>query len=204
MASARTTVRSAGRSLVGWSVRKCVKRRVKSHQRSTSSSESVIFTWGNKAHTSFSSRAAAVGTAVFNGLIDSSSLSMVMSAPLVSAELMAQVEALSRRQQVKYELPLLQVADLTLDSRGFKVTRGAMPIVLRPREFRLLAYLMRHENQVVNRAMLLEAVWGGHFAFPDTVIDVQISRLRSKVDKGFSPALIPTILRVGYLLGARG
>ena len=121
--------------------------------------------------------------------------------PFKRSELMAQVEALSRRQPATYHLPLLQVADLTLDTRSFRVARGATPIVLQPGEFRLLAYLMRHEYEVVTRAMLLEGVWGGRENFTSKVIDVQVTRLRSKIDKGFAPALIQTIRGVGYLLG---
>ena len=97
----------------------------------------------------------------------------------------------------------LRVADLTLDMRTLLVARGTVPIALQPRELRLLAYLMRNEGQVITRTMLLEAVWDCHFDPQTNVIDVQISRLRSKVDKGFSPALIHTIRGVGYLLGER-
>jgi two-component system OmpR family response regulator len=97
----------------------------------------------------------------------------------------------------------LQVADLSLDTRTFRVTRGGAPIELQPRELRLLAYLMRHADQVVTRTMLLEAVWDCHFDPQTNVIDVQISRLRSKVDRGFSPPLIHTLRGVGYLLGRR-
>jgi two-component system OmpR family response regulator len=101
------------------------------------------------------------------------------------------------------ETALLRVADLALDTRTFRVTRGSTPILLQPRELRLLAYLMRHEGHVVTRTMLLEAVWDCHFDPQTNVIDVQISRLRSKVDRGFSPPLIHTIRGVGYLLGTR-
>jgi two-component system OmpR family response regulator len=103
-----------------------------------------------------------------------------------------------------HDTTLLQVADLVLDTRKFQVTRGDTPILLQPRELRLLAYLMRHKGHVVTRTMLLEAVWDCHFDPQTNVIDVQISRLRSKVDRGFSPPLIHTIRGVGYLLDARG
>jgi two-component system, OmpR family, response regulator len=120
--------------------------------------------------------------------------------PVVISELMARVEALRRRHDTKYDSPLLRVADLTLDMRRFKVTRGTAPITLQPREFRVLAYLMRHEGQVVTRTMLLDAVWGHGLASPNDVIDVHISRLRSKIDRGFSPTLIHTVRGVGYVL----
>jgi two-component system OmpR family response regulator len=123
--------------------------------------------------------------------------------PFASAELLARVEALLRRVRPNQGGGRLSVADLTLDMRTLQVTRGSTPIALQPRELRLLAYLMRNEGQVVTRTMLLEAVWDCHFDPQTNVIDVQISRLRSKVDKGFSPALIHTIRGAGYLLGRR-
>jgi two-component system, OmpR family, response regulator len=126
-----------------------------------------------------------------------------ISKPFAFAELLARVEALLRRARLTYATAQLQVADLTLDMRTLQAARGASPIPLQPRELRLLAYLMRNEGQVVTRTMLLEAVWDCHFDPQTNVIDVQISRLRSKVDRGFSPALIHTIRGVGYLLGKR-
>jgi len=126
-----------------------------------------------------------------------------ISKPFAFSELLARVEALLRRAQPVQSSTQLQVADLTLDMRTFQVARGTTPIALQPRELRLLAYLMRHEGQVVTRTMLLEGVWDCHFDPQTNVIDVQISRLRSKVDRGFSPALIHTIRGVGYLLGER-
>jgi two-component system, OmpR family, response regulator len=126
-----------------------------------------------------------------------------ISKPFAFAELLARVEALLRRAHATPASAQLRVADLTLDLRTLQVTRGATPIALQPRELRLLAYLMRNEGQVVTRTMLLEAVWDCHFDPQTNVIDVQISRLRSKIDKGFSPALIQTVRGVGYLLGER-
>jgi two-component system OmpR family response regulator len=120
--------------------------------------------------------------------------------PFAFSELLARMEALLRRATPANESASLQVADLRLDTRSFRVTRGSTPILLQPRELRLLAYLMRHEGRVVTRTMLLEAVWDCHFDPQTNVIDVQISRLRSKVDKGFTPSLIHTIRGVGYVL----
>ena len=79
--------------------------------------------------------------------------------------------------------------------------RGGTALALQPREYRLLEYLMRHEGQVVTRTMLLEAVWDYHFDPQTNVIDVQISRLRAKVDRDFAPQLIHTLRGVGYRLG---
>ena len=126
-----------------------------------------------------------------------------LSKPFAFSELLARVEALLRRASPAHRVDILEVADLQLDMRTFQVTRGSTTIALQPRELRLLAYLMRNEGQVVTRTMLLEAVWDCHFDPQTNVIDVQISRLRSKVDKGFSPPLIHTIRGAGYLLGVR-
>jgi two-component system OmpR family response regulator len=126
-----------------------------------------------------------------------------ISKPFAFSELLARIEALLRRAFPAQGAAVLEVADLKLDMRTLQVTRGATPIALQPRELRLLAYLMRNEGQVVTRTMLLEAVWDCHFDPQTNVIDVQISRLRSKMDRGFSPALIHTIRGAGYLLGVR-
>ena len=126
-----------------------------------------------------------------------------ISKPFAFVELLARVEALLRRSHPTHGASHLRVADLTLDMRTLQVVRGTTPIALQPRELRLLAYLMRNEGQVVTRTMLLEAVWDCHFDPQTNVIDVQISRLRSKIDRGFSPALIHTIRGIGFLLGER-
>ena len=126
-----------------------------------------------------------------------------ISKPFAFSELLARVDALLRRVNSTHETAVLQVADLNLDMRTFRVARGSTPILLQPRELRLLAYLMRHQGHVLTRTMLLEAVWDCHFDPQTNVIDVQISRLRSKVDRGFRPPLIHTLRGVGYVLGAR-
>ncbi len=79
-----------------------------------------------------------------------------------------------------------------------KVVRAGRPILLQPREFRLLEYLMKHAGQVVTRTMLLENVWGYHFDPQTNVIDVHISRLRAKIDKEFDAPLLHTVRGVGY------
>ncbi|HEY8101052.1 MAG TPA: response regulator transcription factor [Burkholderiaceae bacterium] len=123
-----------------------------------------------------------------------------LSKPFAFSELLARVEALLRRATPSHDATQLQVSDLVLDKRTMRVTRSAHPIPLQPREFRLLEYLMRHEGQVVTRTMLLEAVWDYHFDPQTNVIDVQISRLRNKIDKDFTPALIHTVRGSGYRL----
>jgi two-component system OmpR family response regulator len=125
--------------------------------------------------------------------------------PYSFSELLARVEVLSRRRGGRSEETVLRVGDLQLDRLSHEVRRGGQEIVLQPREFRLLEYLMRHAGQVVTRTMLLENVWDYHFDPQTNVIDVHISRLRSKIDKGFSQPLLHTIRGAGYMIrdGAR-
>jgi two-component system OmpR family response regulator len=124
--------------------------------------------------------------------------------PYSFAELLARVEVLARRRGGREET-VYRVADLALDRLSHRVTRGDDEILLQPREFRLLEYLMKHAGQVVTRTMLLENVWDYHFDPQTNVIDVHISRLRSKIDKGFTPPLLHTIRGAGYMIrdGAR-
>jgi two-component system OmpR family response regulator len=124
--------------------------------------------------------------------------------PYSFAELLARVEVLARRRGGREET-VYRVADLALDRLSHRVTRGDDEVLLQPREFRLLEYLMKHAGQVVTRTMLLENVWDYHFDPQTNVIDVHISRLRSKIDKGFTPPLLHTIRGAGYMIrdGAR-
>ena len=94
----------------------------------------------------------------------------------------------------------LWIADLKVDLRTRKVERATKSIALQPREFRLLEYLLRHQGQVVTRTMLLESVWDYHFDPQTNVIDVQISRLRQKIDRDFSRPLLHTVRGVGYMM----
>ncbi|HEU5046615.1 MAG TPA: response regulator transcription factor [Rickettsiales bacterium] len=120
--------------------------------------------------------------------------------PFAFAELMARIEVLMRRQRSGSEQSSLQVGDLVMNFLTRKVTRSGKDIPLQNREFMLLEYLMRHAGQVVTRTMLLESVWDFHFDPQTNVIDVQVSRLRQKIDKGFDKSLIKTIRGVGYQL----
>ena len=120
--------------------------------------------------------------------------------PYSFAELLARVEVLSRRRGGRGEETVLRVGDLVLDRMSREVKRGEEEVVLQPREFRLLEYLMKHAGQVVTRTMLLENVWDYHFDPQTNVIDVHISRLRSKIDKGFSQPLLHTIRGAGYMI----
>ncbi|MGB7933300.1 MAG: response regulator transcription factor [Gammaproteobacteria bacterium] len=123
--------------------------------------------------------------------------------PFAYSELLARLEALLRRGNAGAAETVLQVADLEMDLLSRSVRRAGQALELQPREFRLLEYLMRHAGQVVTRTMLLESVWDYHFDPQTNVIDVHISRLRGKIDKGFEPALLRTVRGAGYSLGAR-
>ena len=124
--------------------------------------------------------------------------------PFAFAELLARVEALTRRGKSDAPVTKLTVGDLELDLLSRQVRRAGQKIDLQPREFRLLEYLMRHAGQVVTRTMLLEGVWDYHFDPQTNVIDVHVSRLRQKVDKPFPVPLIHTVRYAGYMLRAEG
>jgi len=120
--------------------------------------------------------------------------------PFAFSELLARLEALERRGDREDPRTKLRVGDLELDLLARTVSRAGKPITLQPRELRLLEHLMRHHGQVVTRTMLLEKVWDYHFDPQTNVIDVHVSRLRSKVDKDFDYPLIHTVRGVGYVL----
>jgi two-component system OmpR family response regulator len=122
--------------------------------------------------------------------------------PFSFAELMARVNALARRPPLVNTPTVLRVADLEMDLLKRAVTRAGRRIQLQPKEFRLLEYLMRHAGQVVTRTMLLEQVWDFHFDPRTSMVETHISRLRSKIDKGFQVELIQTVRGAGYSLRA--
>lgn len=122
--------------------------------------------------------------------------------PFAFSELVARVNALSRRPRELSEQTLYRVADLELDLISRSVKRAGVEIALQPREYRLLEYLMRHAGEVVTRTMLLEKVWDYHFDPQTNVVESQLSRLRNKIDRGFSHELIHTIRGAGYTLRA--
>ena len=125
--------------------------------------------------------------------------------PYSFSELLARVEVLARRRGGRGEETVYGSA--ISNSTGCRTgsCRGGEEIVLQPREFRLLEYLMKHAGQVVTRTMLLENVWDYHFDPQTNVIDVHISRLRGKIDKGFAQPLLHTVRGAGYIVrdGAR-
>jgi two-component system OmpR family response regulator len=124
-----------------------------------------------------------------------------LSKPFAFAELLARLEALTRRGNAETRLA---VGDLEMDLLTRTVTRAGRAIDLLPREFRLLEYLMRHAGHIVTRTMLLEKVWDHHFDPQTNVIDVHVSRLRQKLDKGFAAPLLHTVRGAGYTLRASG
>ncbi|MDB5445831.1 MAG: hypothetical protein JWQ97_1148 [Phenylobacterium sp.] len=122
--------------------------------------------------------------------------------PYAFAELIARVEALARRRETGSVQTLLRVGDLEMDLIGRTVHRQGKEIDLQPREFQLLEFLMRHAGQSVTRTMLLEKVWEYHFDPQTNVIDVHVSRLRSKIDRGFDRPMLQTVRGAGYRLDA--
>ncbi len=120
--------------------------------------------------------------------------------PFAFSELVARLDALVRRADIESTATLLVVSDLEMDLLAREVTRAGQRIELQPREFRLLEYLMRHQGHVVTRTMLLEQVWDYNFDPQTNVIDVHVSRLRRKIDRGFDGPLIQTVRGAGYVL----
>jgi two-component system OmpR family response regulator len=122
--------------------------------------------------------------------------------PYAFSELLARIEVLARRNAPQEGETVYRVADLELDRLARKVHRGGEPIILQPREFRLLEYLMKNAGTVVTRTMLLEKVWDYHFDPGTNVIDVHVSRLRRKLEDGFERPLLHTVRGAGYMLAA--
>ena len=123
-----------------------------------------------------------------------------LTKPYAYSELLARIEALARRVVPEEQETRYAVGDLVLDRLSHRVTRGGEPIPLQPREYRLLEYLMKNAGQVVTRTMLLEHVWDYHFDPQTNVIDVHVSRLRSKIDKQFDKPLLHTVRGAGYMI----
>ncbi|MEO1198820.1 MAG: response regulator transcription factor [Pseudomonadota bacterium] len=123
-----------------------------------------------------------------------------LTKPFSFVELLARVEALGRRGVPRDSETVYRVGDLELDRLAHRVTRAGRSIPMQPREFRLLEYLMRNAGQVVTRTMLLEHVWEYHFDPKTNVIDVHISRLRGKIERGFDRPLLHTVRGAGYTI----
>lgn len=126
-----------------------------------------------------------------------------LTKPFAFSELLARLDALARRGgEPEAEVTRLAVGDLELDLLSREARRGGRPIELMPREYMILEYLMRRPGRVVTRTMLLEGVWDYNFDPQTNVIDVHMSRLRQKVDKGFDEPLLHTVRGAGYMLKA--
>lgn len=124
-----------------------------------------------------------------------------LAKPYAFSELLARVEVLARRKGGGVAPPTtLRVGELELDRLSHKLTRNGKEITLQPREYRLLEYLVQNAGKVVTRTMLLENVWDYHFDPQTNVIDVHVSRLRSKIDKGFETPLLHTMRGAGYMI----
>ena len=125
-----------------------------------------------------------------------------LTKPFAFAELLARVEALTRRGKGESPQTKVVVGDLEMERLSRTVRRAGQRIDLQPREYRLLEFLMNHAGQVVTRTMLLEGVWDYHFDPQTNVIDVHVSRLRQKIDKPFATPLLHTVRNAGYMLRA--
>ena len=123
-----------------------------------------------------------------------------LTKPFAFPELLARLQALTRRGHLSLEPTQLTVADLHLDRLTRKVERAGVPIELRPREFALLEYLMRHQGKVVSKTMIVSHIWDYSFDTGTNAVDVLVHRLRDRIDRGFAPRLLHTVRGVGYVL----
>jgi two-component system, OmpR family, response regulator len=119
--------------------------------------------------------------------------------PFAFEELLARVEALSRRPRALAS-PVLRVGDLEIDQATREVRRGGVPIEVTPKEYTVLEYLARHAGRVMSRTLITEYAWGYHFDPGTNIVDVVINHLRKKVDAGHGRKLITTVRGVGYVL----
>ena len=125
-----------------------------------------------------------------------------LTKPFAFPELLARVQALTRRGQLTMESSELVLGDLRVDRLTRRVERAGVPIDVRPREFALLEYLMRHSGKVVSKTMIVSHVWSYSFDTGTNAVDVLVHRLRDKIDKQFEPKLLHTVRGVGYVLKA--
>jgi DNA-binding response OmpR family regulator len=119
--------------------------------------------------------------------------------PFVIAELIARIRALGRRGS-ETKSPVLRVVDLTLDTVTREAQRGGVAIELTTREYRLLEFLMRSTGRICGRMAILEKVWDYDFDPGSNLVDVNVMRLREKIDAGFEPKLLHTVRGIGYVM----
>jgi DNA-binding response OmpR family regulator len=123
-----------------------------------------------------------------------------LTKPFSFAELLARLQALIRRSGSSAIVTNLTFGDLKMDLLTREVWRGSTKIELQAREFLLLEYLLRNQDKVVSKTMILEHVWNYHFDPQTNVVDVLVCRLRNKIDRDFEPKLIHTLRGAGYSL----
>jgi two-component system, OmpR family, response regulator len=123
--------------------------------------------------------------------------------PFAFSELVARIQALIRRATRAEEPMHLRIRDLTMDLARRRVFREDIEIVLQPKEFALLEYLMRNAGRIVSKTMIMEHVWDYHFDPRTTMVESRICRLRDKIDRPFDIHLIHTIRGAGYVLEER-
>jgi two-component system, OmpR family, response regulator len=123
-----------------------------------------------------------------------------LTKPFAFSELLARVQALLRRATGIPDATRLAVSDLTMDLLTREVIRSGKKIDLQPREFALLEYLMRNKGRVVSKTMIMEHVWDYNFDPQTNVVEARMSRLRDKIDRNFTQALIHTVRGAGYIL----
>ncbi|MGH7644229.1 MAG: response regulator [Gemmatimonadales bacterium] len=122
-----------------------------------------------------------------------------LTKPFAFDELLARVEALGRRPKT-IAPPVLELADLALDTGSREVRRGGRLVELTPKEYAVLEYLMRHQGRVMSRTLITEYAWDYHFDPGTNIVDVVITRLRKKIDQGHEPKLVHTVRGVGYVV----
>ncbi|WP_188064408.1 response regulator transcription factor [Sphingobium sp. KCTC 72723] len=120
--------------------------------------------------------------------------------PFAFSELAARLQALGRRPVAAVEPARLAAGDIILDLHRRTVTRSGQRVTLQPREFTLLAELMRHPGRVMTRTMLLERVWDFDFDPKTNIVETHLSRLRSKLNAGFDTDAIETVRGAGYMI----
>lgn len=126
-----------------------------------------------------------------------------MTKPFSFSELVARITALMRRAGGPAEGARLTFADLVLDLRRRKATRGEAELDLQPLEFSLLEYLVRNAGRVVSKTMIMEHVWEYNFDPRTNIVETRVCRLREKLDKPFNVKLLHTVRGFGYVLEAR-
>jgi two-component system OmpR family response regulator len=123
-----------------------------------------------------------------------------LTKPFAFSELLARIQAITRRGHLAAESADLSVDDLRVNRLSRRVERAGTAIELRPREYTLLEYLMRHAGHVVSKTMIVSHVWDYSFDTGTNAVDVLVHRLRDKIDKGFERKLLHTVRGVGYVL----